>query len=272
MAGLGRRSHYRKHLTDEVLFGEPEPDGIGQRVARVVGTRGGNMFDVIVAQPSSGKDMANDSEAANGDASQTKTEEGATSMTGEIGSDKQPQSSETIEAPPIQNIQRAPQLAFLPTKFRKLVWIKRNDFVIVECGDDEDEENEQQKSDQKDSSSGGGFRYVISHILYKDQVKHIKSKGLWPVDPYFADEDTSTRVSDPKGEPQTKMGQQNGDKGEKEESYSNDNEEENHEQYEGAYEDDGIVFDDPLGDDLMVNTNRIATLRVEDSSSDEDSD
>jgi len=96
-----------------------------------------------------------------------------------------------------------PQLAFLPTKFRKLVWIKRNDFVIVDCGDEEPTESHKNNvlatsetltqtqstsatnNGGSGSGSGGGFRYVISHILYKDQVKHIKYKGLWPDDPFF---------------------------------------------------------------------------------------
>ena len=85
MAGSGRRSHYRKHLTDAVLHDLPEPDEtIGQRIARIVGSRGydkfiffhgfyydaqiigvlntsnfshsGNMFDVIVAPISGSKD------------------------------------------------------------------------------------------------------------------------------------------------------------------------------------------------------------------------
>lgn len=243
MAGLGRRSHYRKHLTDAVLNDLPEPDeSIGQRIARVMGTRGGNMFDVIVAPL-------------------------AQSTTGENTSDKQLQSTATEtetscgDLPlPIHNIRRAPQLAFLPTKFRKLVWIKRNDFVIVECGEEEDEETQQQRADQKDSSSGVGFRYVISHILYKDQVKHIKAKGLWPLDPFFIGED-----------PVAKPDEKYGDQGEKEDE-NNDEEDGDANDLDGTYEDNGIVFEDPLGDDLMVNTNRIATLRVEDSSSDEDSD
>eukprot|EP00578_Thalassiosira_sp_NH16_P020641 CAMPEP_0181099234 /NCGR_PEP_ID=MMETSP1071-20121207/12552_1 /TAXON_ID=35127 /ORGANISM="Thalassiosira sp., Strain NH16" /LENGTH=258 /DNA_ID=CAMNT_0023181885 /DNA_START=104 /DNA_END=880 /DNA_ORIENTATION=- len=256
MAGLGRRSHYRKHLTDAVLNDLPEPDeSIGQRVARVVGTRGGNMFDVIVAPQAGDEDgMAEPSGAV---------EHGS--------SGKEEQSTETSEQrPPIQKIQRAPQLAFLPTKFRKLVWIKRNDFVIVECGEDEDEEEtrrQKQKADnpsQKDLSAGGGFRHVITHILYKDQVKHIKSKGLWPSDPYFADDDTD----------EVEGSHHDGGKAENEESHpDNPNKEVEPLHQDGAYEDNGIVFDDPYGDDeLMVNTNRIATLRVEDSSSEDDSD
>lgn len=40
-----------------------------------------------------------------------------------------------------------------------------------------------------------------------------------------------------------------------------------------AAEDDGIVYDQGYeDDDFMVNTNRLATLKVEDDSSDSDSD
>ena len=160
-----------------------------------------------------------------------------------------------LDLPPSSLEERTQQLAFLPTKFRKLVWIKRNDFVIVQCG--EEESTEQQSSDQKDSSGNGsgGFRYVITNILYKDQVKHIKSKNLWPDDPYFADDPDI-------GE------EKNGDDGidnKDDDSASNDN--------EAGYEDDGIVFEDPyLDDEYMINTNRVARLTVDDSSSDEDSE
>jgi probable RNA-binding protein EIF1AD len=248
MAGLGRRSHYRKHLTDSVLNDLPEPDEtLGQRIARVVGTRGGNMFDIVVAPLS------------------TKSSESSTKE----DTAKQENDDKIIGGlPPTlldNNTQhRTHQLAFLPTKFRKLVWIKRNDFVIVQCGEEEDT-NEQ--SGQKDAG-GSGFRYVITHILYKDQVKHIKTKGLWPEDPFFADEDHA--ASDDIG---------NEKQNEEDNAYkdadldgkrSDDDIDPNHN--ETSYNDDGIVFDDPLGDEYMINTNRVAKLTVQDSSSEEESD
>jgi probable RNA-binding protein EIF1AD len=245
MAGLGRRSHYRKHLTDAVLHDLPEPDeSLGQRIARVVGTRGGNMFDVVVASPSASSNSADGS-------SSTST------------ADKDDASISII---------RTPQLAFLPTKFRKLVWIKRNDFVIVECGDeveDKDDSNSSSNNDnnngqdtKKDGAGTTGFRYVISHILYKDQVKHIKSKGLWPIDSFFDDDLVE------KGQSKNKK-PQDGEKDKQQQQVDNDVES-NDEPYE---DDGGIVFDDPfLSDELMVNTNRITAMRVEDSSSDESDD
>ena len=264
MAGLGRRSHYRKHLTDAVLHDLPEPDeSLGQRIARVVGTRGGNMFDVIVAPAADGSRQSKkiNKEEENGSSS---NDEAPTADSDKNQSDAE-ETSDKQQKPPIHSItqQRTSQLAFLPTKFRKLVWIKRNDFVIVECGDEEEDEEQNkqlEKTSQKQDSSGGGggFRYVITHILYKDQVKHIKSKGLWPADPYFADSEEDD---------QKDLTQSDGCHGEQ-------GDEDNGGQEDGtSYEENGIVFDDPLGDDMMmVNTNRIATLRVEDSSSEEDSD
>lgn len=239
MAGLGRRSHYRKHLTDAVLHDLPEPDeSLGQRIARVVGTRGGNMFDVVVAPTSSTSAAANDAESK-------------AAAESEKSNDIKPQNDKPDNI--IQDISiRTPQLAFLPTKFRKLVWIKRNDFVIVQCGDEAETTTTEEQTKE---GGGAGFRYVISHILYKDQVKHIKSKGLWPSDSFFEDvsnfDEKQQSSSSIRARPQ---------------------DEESDDEYEEYQDDGGIVFDDPLDDEFMVNTNRIAAMRVEDSSSDESDD
>jgi len=54
-------------------------------------------------------------------------------------------------------------LASMPTKFRKNVWIKRDNFIIV----DPIEEGDKVKAE-------------IAHILYKEQIKHIQHEGAWP--------------------------------------------------------------------------------------------
>ncbi|KAK8827692.1 hypothetical protein WA577_007239, partial [Blastocystis sp. JDR] len=62
-------------------------------------------------------------------------------------------------------------LAILPTKFNKLIWMKRGDYVIVT------------KSEGQFTTSSGkqnGVESMIQHILLKDQVNHIKKEGLWP--------------------------------------------------------------------------------------------
>ncbi|KAJ0002556.1 hypothetical protein NQD34_007705 [Periophthalmus magnuspinnatus] len=72
-------------------------------------------------------------------------------------------------------------LVSMPTKFRKNIWIKRGDFVIV----DPIEEGEKVKAE-------------ISFILYKDHIQYLQKQQLWPeafTDQATAQEKTST---DPK--------------------------------------------------------------------------
>jgi len=54
-------------------------------------------------------------------------------------------------------------LVSMPSKFRKNVWIKRGDFVVV-----------------KPIEEGDKVKAEIQNILYKDQIKFIKSEKLWP--------------------------------------------------------------------------------------------
>ncbi|KAM3867240.1 putative RNA-binding protein EIF1AD [Diretmus argenteus] len=54
-------------------------------------------------------------------------------------------------------------LLSMPTKFRKNLWIKRGDYVIV----DPIEEGEKVKAE-------------ITFILYKDHIRHLQTLQLWP--------------------------------------------------------------------------------------------
>jgi probable RNA-binding protein EIF1AD len=144
---------------------------------------------------------------------------------------------------------RIPQLAILPTKFRKLVWVKRNVFVIVQTGGDEEGTSDTPDIKKDDY---GGVRFIINHILYKEQVKHLRSEGLWPAeDPEFA-VDPGESTDDEAGI-MTPRAIQN-----------------------SVVADDGILYgyeensDDEDDDgDVFVNTNRIGNLTVQDSSSDD---
>ncbi|GLD99947.1 hypothetical protein PINS_up008675 [Pythium insidiosum] len=115
MSGSGRKSAYRKGVTNKVLHGNPEPQE-NEQIVRVIALRGGNLFEVQDA-------------------------EGATSLT------------------------------MLPAKFRKLIWVKRGDFLIVASSD-----NEVSTADGKK----GAVTSIVEHILYKDQIKNLRTKGLWP--------------------------------------------------------------------------------------------
>lgn len=54
-------------------------------------------------------------------------------------------------------------LVSMPTKFRKNVWIKRGDFVIV-----------------TPIEEGDKVQAEIATILYRDQIRYIKRENLWP--------------------------------------------------------------------------------------------
>ncbi|XP_052767731.1 probable RNA-binding protein EIF1AD [Mya arenaria] len=54
-------------------------------------------------------------------------------------------------------------LVSMPTKFRKNVWIKRGDFVMVEPIEE-----------------GDKVRAEIVSILYREQIKYIQQEGHWP--------------------------------------------------------------------------------------------
>ncbi|XP_060109544.1 probable RNA-binding protein EIF1AD isoform X1 [Heteronotia binoei] len=54
-------------------------------------------------------------------------------------------------------------LVSMPTKFRKNIWIKRGDFLLV----DPIEEGEKVKAE-------------ISFVLYKDHICYLKKEGYWP--------------------------------------------------------------------------------------------
>eukprot|EP00752_Nemacystus_decipiens_P010535 g9381.t1 len=120
MAGVGRRTLYRKSVTDDYLNSTPEP-GENEEIALAQAPRGSNIIEIMLA-------------------------------TGE------------------------PALALLPTRFRKLIWVKRGDFLITStsAGDFETSAGE-----------AGKVRHRVEHILNKDQIKHLKKRGLWPGDDAF---------------------------------------------------------------------------------------
>ena len=76
----------------------------------------------------------------------------------------------------------------MPTKFKKLIWIKRGDFVIVSASAD----GSSGGTDKSDAPSGASalsapaaaadtfkVNYLIKHILTKPQIRHIQQAGVW---------------------------------------------------------------------------------------------
>ncbi|KNC98233.1 uncharacterized protein SPPG_06633 [Spizellomyces punctatus DAOM BR117] len=56
-------------------------------------------------------------------------------------------------------------LVSLPSKFRKLIWVKRGSFVII------------QREEGKTKIAG-----EIVHVLFLDHIKHLKAQGIWPAE------------------------------------------------------------------------------------------
>uniref|UniRef100_A0A8C6SPK1 Probable RNA-binding protein EIF1AD n=1 Tax=Neogobius melanostomus TaxID=47308 RepID=A0A8C6SPK1_9GOBI len=98
-------------------------------------------------------------------------------------------------------------LVSMPTKFRKNIWIKRGDFVIV----DPIEEGEKVKAE-------------ISFILYKDHVQHLQKQQLWPE--AFTDQARKKTSLEPK----------------KTEEEKGDNEEEDEGEYSDSEDDESDLF------------------------------
>lgn len=273
MAGLGRRSHYRKHLTDSVLHDFPEPKYPFERVAQILGSRGGNFFDLLV---SPAIPLPTLTSAVKSIDNNTKTN---TSSDGVVDSG-------SSSSGPVSATEMVPKLAILPTKFRKLVWVKRGDYVIVNCGNDDDDDNDD--ADVKDEERNrivdtatttstyttkgeekGGIRYIIQHVLYKDQVKHLKDAGLWPS--VFSRNDNlddqninnSALVKKDTAITNLKTSAQQSSSILENDGEAQDEDDLNYSQHDYLNEDDLM---------LTSNVNRIATLVVDDSSDESSSD
>lgn len=113
MSGSGRKSHYRKSVTEEFLNGFPLPEN-GDEIGLVINSRGTNIFEL---------------EMRNG------------------------------------NI----ELAMLPNKFKKLIWIKRGDYLIVSSAEVDDDWGDDCK-----------VKHMIKCILNDKKIAHIKANSLWP--------------------------------------------------------------------------------------------
>jgi probable RNA-binding protein EIF1AD len=68
-------------------------------------------------------------------------------------------------------------LASMPSRFRRNVWIKRGDFVVLER-----------------ISEGIKVQAEIVRILYKDHIEQLKKDGLWPSE--FSTEESKCQEED----------------------------------------------------------------------------
>ncbi|XP_055311047.1 probable RNA-binding protein EIF1AD [Sitodiplosis mosellana] len=115
----------RKHVMKEMQTDDFDPPGPNQQIVRILGSRGNNLHEVESAEP-----IPNNGNATNDDAAETNTDRFLISM---------------------------------PTKFRKNVWVKRGDYVIVEPIDE-----------------GDKVKAEIVRILTPQHIKEFTKDGIWP--------------------------------------------------------------------------------------------
>lgn len=131
----------RKHVMKEMQTDDFDPPGPNQKIVRILGSRGNNLHEVESAEPI--QDNGND--AAAGD--------GGVEMNGDRF------------------------LVSMPTKFRKNVWVKRGDYVIVEPIDE-----------------GDKVKAEIVRILTPQHIKEFTKDGIWPEKFTTKIEDSEVRV------------------------------------------------------------------------------
>ena len=62
-------------------------------------------------------------------------------------------------------------LARLPTRFRKLIWVKRSTYLLCSSADEDY---------QTSSGEKGRVTMNVDYVLFELQVKHLKKRNLWP--------------------------------------------------------------------------------------------
>lgn len=115
----------RKHVMKEMQTDDFDPPGPNQQIVRILGSRGNNLHEVESAEPIANTDNKTDDNEADS-------------------------SSDRF-------------LVSMPTKFRKNVWVKRGDFVIVEPIDE-----------------GDKVKAEIVRILTPQHIKEFTKDGTWP--------------------------------------------------------------------------------------------
>ena len=71
------------------------------------------------------------------------------------------------------------QLALLPNRFKNVIWVKRNDYLIVK-GSSEEAPGDAPTAASPAESSSSGVQWEVQHVLSKDMIKHLRSVAKWP--------------------------------------------------------------------------------------------
>lgn len=144
MSGAKRRSGYRKTVSNDAIYSFPEPAAT-ECIAQVTGMLGSNLFSVCVVKPT-------------------------------LGSADDETSVETTFTDKSSTLRHG--IAVLPTRFKNAIWVRRGGFLIV--GDESSEPSSTSSASSVANSDKARFR--VEHILFPEQIKHLKTRGLWPVE------------------------------------------------------------------------------------------
>ena len=174
MSGAKRRSGYRKSVAADALDGRPEPDAAaGERLARVEANLGANQLAVLLARPvgaGAGKVAGAAGAGAGADAG-----EGAGAGAGAcLGAG----SGVCAGAPPSPEL----AIAILPQRFHKAVWVRRGGFLIVAEVGPAAASGASAAAGPASAAGSEKLRCVVQHVLLAPQVKHLRARGLWPLE------------------------------------------------------------------------------------------
>ncbi|CAN0003942.1 unnamed protein product, partial [Hapterophycus canaliculatus] len=122
MAGVGRRTLYRKSVTDDYLNSTPEP-GENEEIALAQAPRGSNIIEVSHSVVLTPRSLPNISMSPAPLLSRRKN---LLLITPRRGCPAPPSPFPKLDQ--IMLASGEPALALLPTRFRKLIWVKRGDY------------------------------------------------------------------------------------------------------------------------------------------------
>jgi len=73
-------------------------------------------------------------------------------------------------------------VGLLPNKFRNLIWIKRNDFVVITGLSSEPGSAAAAAAPPTASATAPIITFEIKEILNKSHIKQLKARNLWPAE------------------------------------------------------------------------------------------
>lgn len=154
-----RRTPYRKNVEKDVLEALPEP-AEGQHIVQVVQAHGSNIFEVAFPPPSLSTPSRDDTTTT------TMTTEATEATTTAEAKTTTATTTAAAAAAPANNT-----LARLPTRFRKLIWVKRGTYLLCSSSD---------ADYQTSNGKKGKVTMNVEYVLFERQVKHLQKRNMWP--------------------------------------------------------------------------------------------